>query len=160
MTFAVGERVVHPSHGAALVEKLETRRIDGEDRAYLVLHIASNGMVVHVPACNVDLVGVRQVIDGAGREGVVAALRADDSEDSLSWSSRYRANTAKMRGGEAIRVAEVVRDLWRRNRARGLSAAEHRMFAEARQILVSELAVCDNTDEKGAGSLLDELLAG
>ena len=39
MIFEVGETVVYPHHGAALIEALETRVIKGEDRLYLVLKV-------------------------------------------------------------------------------------------------------------------------
>ena len=42
---------------------------------------------------------------------------------------------------------------------RGLSAGEKRMLAKARQILVSELALAEKTDEENAEVLLDEVLA-
>ena len=58
-----------------------------------------------------------------------------------------------------MKVSEVVRDLWRRERDRGLSAGEKRMLAKARQILVSELALAEKTDEEKAEATLDEVLA-
>jgi CarD family transcriptional regulator len=58
-----------------------------------------------------------------------------------------------------MKVAEVVRDLWRRERDRGLSAGEKRMLAKARQILVSELALAEHTNEDKAEAILDEVLA-
>jgi CarD family transcriptional regulator len=57
------------------------------------------------------------------------------------------------------KVAEVVRDLWRRDQERGLSAGEKRMLAKARQILVGELALAENTDDEKAETILDEVLA-
>ena len=61
--------------------------------------------------------------------------------------------------GDVIKVAEVVRDLFRRDLDRGLSAGEKRMLAKARAILISELALAENTDEAKAESILDEVLA-
>ena len=58
-----------------------------------------------------------------------------------------------------LKVAEVVRDLWRRERDRGLSAGEKRMLAKARQILTSELALAKKVDEEKAEEMLDEVLA-
>ena len=51
-----------------------------------------------------------------------------------------------------------MRDLWRREKDRGLSAGEKRMLAKARQILVSELALAENTNEDKAETILDEVL--
>jgi CarD family transcriptional regulator len=52
-----------------------------------------------------------------------------------------------------------VRDLWRRNQDRGLSAGEKSMLQKARGILVGELALAEKTDEEHASTLLDEVLA-
>jgi len=160
MTFTVGETVVYPNHGAAVIEDIETRQIKGEDKLYLVLRIVSQtDLIVRVPACNLDLVGVRDVVDQAGLERVFEVLRAEHTEEPTNWSRRYKANLEKLHSGDVMKVSEVVRDLWRRERERGLSAGEKRMLAKARQILVSELALAEHTNEDKAETLLDEVLA-
>ena len=63
---------------------------------------------------------------------------APHTEEPTNWSRRYKANWRSFTCN-VLKVAEVVRDLWRRERERGL-AGEKRMLAKARQILVSELA--------------------
>jgi CarD family transcriptional regulator len=159
MAFAVGETVAYPGYGAAVIEDLETRQMKGEDKTYLVLRIvAQSNLVVRVPACNLDLVGVRDCVDRAGLERVIAVLREQDVEELAIWSRRFKANSDKVRSGDVIAVAEVVRDLWRRERAGTVSAAERQMLAKARQILVSEIAFCEQTDDATAQARLDELL--
>ncbi|KRB77804.1 CarD family transcriptional regulator [Nocardioides sp. Root190] len=160
MTFTVGETVVYPNHGAAVIENIEMRTIKGLERQYLVLRIvAQQDLVVRVPADNLDLVGVRDVVDKDGLDKVFGVLRAEHVEEPTNWSRRYKANLEKLHSGDVMKVAEVVRDLWRRERDRGLSAGEKRMLAKARQILVSELALCENTNEDKAETILDEVLA-
>ena len=160
MSFTVGETVVYPNHGAAVIEDIEMRTIKGEDREYLVLRIvAQQDLVVRVPACNLDLVGVRDVVDKDWLERVFDILRAAHVEEPTNWSRRYKANLEKLHSGDVMKVSEVVRDLWRRERDRGLSAGEKRMLAKARQILVSELALAENTNEDKAEAILDEVLA-
>jgi CarD family transcriptional regulator, regulator of rRNA transcription len=159
MAFKVGETVVYPHHGAALIEAIETRTIKGVDRMYLVLKVAQGDLTVRVPADNVDLVGVRDVVGQDGLDRVFEVLRAPHTEEPTNWSRRYKANLEKLASGDVIKVSEVVRDLWRRERDRGLSAGEKRMLAKARQILVSELALAENTNEDKAEAILDEVLA-
>ncbi len=160
MTYSVGETVVYPNHGAAVIEALETRKIKGVDELYLVLRIVGqNDLVVRAPAKNLDLIGVRDIVDEQGLERVFSVLRAPVVEEPTNWSRRYKANMEKLHSGNVIKVAEVVRDLWRRDKTRGLSAGEKRMLSKARQILVSELALAERVEEDKAETMLDEVLA-
>lgn len=160
MTFTIGETVVYPNHGAAVIEDMETRTIKGEERLYLVLRIlGQTDLVVRVPAMNLDLVGVRDVVDADGLERVFSVLREEHVEEPTNWSRRYKANLEKLHSGNVLKVAEVVRDLSRRENDRGLSAGEKRMLAKARQILISELALAEKVDEDRAIAMLDEVLA-
>ena len=159
MLFQVGETVVYPHHGAATIIEVKNRTVRGEEKLYLKLNVSQGDLTIEVPAENVDLVGVRDVIGQEGLDKVFEVLRAPFTEEPTNWSRRYKANLEKLASGDVIKVSEVVRDLWRRDQDRGLSAGEKRMLAKARQILISELALAEKTDEEKASSVLDEVLA-
>ncbi|PRQ11517.1 CarD family transcriptional regulator [Corynebacterium sp. 13CS0277] len=153
MDFKVGDTVVYPHHGAAVITDIETREIAGETLEYLVLQINQSDLVVRVPVDNVELVGMRDVVGEEGLLKVFSVLRETDVEEAGNWSRRYKANQERLASGDVNKVAEVVRDLWRRDQDRGLSAGEKRMLAKARQVLVGELALADKVDEKKADEL-------
>ncbi|WP_292831063.1 CarD family transcriptional regulator [Microbacterium sp.] len=159
MLFEVGETVVYPHHGAATIIEVKDRVIKGETKRYLKLNVTQGDLIIEVPADNVDLVGVRDVIGQDGLERVYDVLRAPFTEEPTNWSRRYKANLEKLASGDVIKVSEVVRDLWRRDQDRGLSAGEKRMLAKARQILVSEIALALKADEEHASAVLDDVLA-
>jgi CarD family transcriptional regulator len=159
MKFVVGETVVYPHHGAAKIVEVADKTLRGETKTYLQLKVAQGELTIWVPAENVEMVGVRDVIDKKGVEKVFGVLRAEFIEEPTNWSRRYKANLEKLASGDVVKVSEVVRDLWRRDQDRGLSAGEKRMLVKARQILVSELALAKKTDEEKASALLDEVLA-
>ena len=156
--FKVGETVVYPHHGAATIEAIEKRVIKGEEREYLVLRVAQGDLTVRVPADNIDLVGVRDVVNAEGLERVFNVLRQPYIEEPTNWSRRYKANLDKLASGDVIKVSEVVRDLWRRDQDRGLSAGEKRMLAKAIQILGSEIALAEHSDEEAAKARIHAVL--
>ncbi|ERS42192.1 CarD family transcriptional regulator [Corynebacterium pseudodiphtheriticum] len=157
MEIKVGEVVVYPHHGAAKVEAIETREMGGETLEYVVLSINQSDLVVRVPSKNVERVGVRDVVGKEGLEKVFSVLRETDVEEAGNWSRRYKANQERLASGDINQVAEVVRDLWRRDQDRGLSAGEKRMLVKARQILVGELALAGPVDEAKADKMLAEV---
>lgn len=159
MSFEVGDTVVYPHHGAATIQDIKKRTIKGEEKLYLKLQVAHGDLIIEVPAENCDLVGVRDVVGEEGVEKVFSVLRAEFVEEPTNWSRRYKANLEKLQSGDVIKVAEVVRDLWRREQDRGLSTGEKRMLSKARQILVSELALAEEKEESEAEAQLDEVLA-
>lgn len=159
MTFAVGETVVYPHHGAALIEDIRTRKVRGEEKLYLCLRVAQGDLTIEVPTENVDIVGVRDVVGKEGLERVFDVLRAEYTEEPTNWSRRYKANVEKIASGDVIKVAEVVRDLSRRETNRGLSAGEKRMLAKARQILESEIALAEHASEEQAKERINSVLA-
>lgn len=159
MNLEVGETVVYPHHGAATIEEVKTRIIKGEERTYLKLNVSQGDLTIEVPAANVELVGVRDVIDEHGLKEVFDVLQAPITEEPTNWSRRYKSNQEKLASGDVLKVSEVVRDLWRRDQDKGLSAGEKRMLAKARQVLVSELALAEEIDEDAANAHLDKVLA-
>jgi len=158
MPFDVGDRVVYPQHGAAVIEKRESKAFFGEEREYLVLKVAFGDLTVMVPADNTDEVGLREVINDEEVEEVFAVLRKKEARMPTNWSRRYKNHVEKLKSGDIYQVAEVVRNLSIRDKDKGLSAGEKRMLNRARQILVSELTFALEVDEETAEKRLDDAL--
>ena len=159
MSFDVGDKVVYPHHGAAVIEKREKRTSpSGEQLEYLVLRLAYGDLTLMVPADNTDSVGLREVINLEEVEEVFAVLRKKEARMPTNWSRRFKNHVEKLKSGDIYQVAEVVRNLSMRENEKGLSAGEKRMLAKARQILVSELTFAINVDQEAAEQKLDEAL--
>jgi CarD family transcriptional regulator len=158
MVFKVGETVVYPHHGASTIEAITTRTIKGREIEYLILKVQSGGLRIEVPAQNAEYVGVRDVVSAEGLEKVFNLLREPYIEEPTNWSRRYKANVEKISSGDVIKVAEVVRDLHRRNDDRGLSAGEKRLLQKAKDILSSEVALAEKTDAVSASEIIEAVL--
>lgn len=158
MKIEVGETLVYPHHGAVTITAIESRDVKGEQKRFITLNVHTSELTIKIPVDNIDLVGVRDVIDDAGVQAVYDVLQNPFVEEPGNWSRRYKANQEKMASGSVHRVAEVVRDLWRREQAQGVSAGEKRLLLKARQVLISELALARSVSDEDASLLLDEVL--
>ena len=155
MRFDVGDKVVYPHHGAAVVEKVEQRELMGEEREYYILKLAYGELTLMVPTDSTEEVGIREITPAREMPKVFKVLKKNEpTTNTTNWSRRFKANVEKLRSGDIYQVADVVRSLHRRDREKGLSAGEKRMLTKARQILVSELTFAQGCDEDEAEQLV------
>lgn len=147
--FSVGDKIVHPMHGAGVIQKIEEKKILGEVRAYYVLKLPCNDMDVMLPVDSEESVGIRDIVDKSVIDRVIQLLKSPSTAMDANWNRRCRSNMELLRTGDILRVAEVVRNLTRVDRVKKLSAGEKKMLSTARQILISEIIlVCDLTKEE------------
>ncbi|HWQ73526.1 MAG TPA: CarD family transcriptional regulator [Desulfitobacteriaceae bacterium] len=157
--FQVGDKVVYPMHGAGIIESIEEREVLGEIRKYYVMHLPVGNMKVFVPLNSVGSLGLRDVIDQSQIETVQAVLQSENVPTTLAWNRRYRANLEKIKSGDILEVAEVVRSLSYREKEKGLSTGEKKMYENACRILVSELVLAKASQEDDVRRWLDKVLA-
>jgi len=91
--FKVGDKVVYPHHGAAVIEKRETKVAFGEKREYLVLRLAYGDLILNVPADNTEGVGLREVINQVAE--VVRNLSIRDKDKGLSAGEKRMLQRAR-----------------------------------------------------------------
>ncbi|HET9288136.1 MAG TPA: CarD family transcriptional regulator [Gaiella sp.] len=157
--FDVGDKVVYPHHGAGTVVSKDVKLVLGEEREYLTIKILHNEMTVNVPVDNCDKVGLRGVIDLEMVEVVVKVLLGGSTEMPKNWNRRFKHNRDKMKTGDILELAEVVRNLALRDHEKGLSTGEKQMYVKAKKILASELMYAKDMTEDQAHEWLEEVLA-
>ena len=157
--FDVGDNVVYPHHGAGTVVSKESRIVLGQEREYLTIKILHNDMTVNVPSENAEKVGLRKVIGEDMVKVVVKALTGGGTQMPKNWNRRFKHNRDKMKTGDILELAEVVRNLSLRDHEKGLSTGEKQMFVKAKKILASELMYAKQMDEDETAEWLDGVLA-
>jgi len=150
VAFDVGDRVVYPHHGAAVIKKREKRKVNGATAEYLVLEMAHGELTLSVPVDKADDVGMRPPIGKEEVEDLFELLGKKDVREPANWSRRFKNHQEKLKSGDVYQVAEVVRNLALRDQAKGLSAGEKSMFVKARSVLVSELSFALDVSEDDA----------
>lgn len=156
--FAIGDKIVYPMHGAGVIEQIEEKKILGETRRYYVLKVPCGDMKIMIPVDNSQDIGIRSVVSDEKLGHVIETLQDESTEMSANWNRRYRENMEKLKTGDVIEVAEVVRNLMRTDRERKLSTGEKKMLSNAKQILLSEIILIKGIDMKEASSIIDKVV--
>jgi CarD family transcriptional regulator len=147
--FNIGDFAVYPAHGVGRIEAMESKTIMGEKMDFLVINILDTGMNVLVPVSNIRNVGLRPVIKGNKVKDVFEVLKnRKRTVTSSTWNRRYREYMEKIKSGSIFEIAEVLRDLLVLKTAKELSFGERKMLDTAKNLLVKELAVAKEVDEK------------
>jgi CarD family transcriptional regulator len=159
VSFDVGDRVVYPHHGAAVIVRREKRKVNDTNTEYLVLEMAHGELTLAVPVDKADEVGMRPPIGKEEVEDLFELLGKKDIREPANWSRRFKNHQEKLKSGDVYQVAEVVRNLALRDQAKGLSAGEKSMFVKARSVLVSELSFALDVSEEDALARVEAQLA-
>ena len=154
--FAIGSKIVHPMHGAGVIQKIEEKKILGELKKYYILELPCNDMNVMIPVESEQSVGIRTIVDKSVALEAIEILKQESSPMDSNWNRRHRDNMEKLKKGDILEVAEVVRNLMRVNKQKSLSAGETKMLSNARQILISEIILSLEVSSDEAIRIVEE----
>ena len=159
MSFQIGDKVVHPMSCAGTPESGVQKNLRGVPREHNLMRLPERSMVVMIPVENSEEIGVRPVVDRERADEVLAAIPGIQVEMTSNWNHRYRENMERLKSGDLLEVARVVKGLTVRDTARGLSTGERKMLHSARQILISELVLSKSLSYEAVERELDTALA-
>ena len=129
--FQTGDKIVHPMHGAGVVDSIVEKKVNGVTRQYYILKLPMGSMLVMIPVETSTEIGVRAVVDREEAERIMDAIPTIEVEMDQNWNRRYRENMARLKSGDLLEVARVVKSLMHRDGARGLSTGERKMLHSA-----------------------------
>jgi CarD family transcriptional regulator len=159
MSFKEGDKAVHPAHGVGEITSIEQREIAGSKKSFYILKILDSGMTVMVPTDGAERLGLRRVISRKDAKKVLDILKEDEvAVTSQPWNRRYREYTDMLKSGSPFEVAKVLRDLYRLKSDKDLSFGERRLLEQARNLLVTELALARRCKEQRVEQEIDGIL--
>lgn len=152
--YTVGEKVVHPLHGAGEIAEIVGERVNGVMEQYYVFTAPLSGLTLKIPVANSGVVGLRRPVSRQQLSQLLSSLREMEENAADNWNHRYRENMERIKSGEVAQVARVVKSLMHRDARRGLSTVERKMLRSAKQILLSEIMLVEDLSYDGAEQLL------
>ena len=144
--FCVGDKVVHPMHGAGVIESIVDEKIGGNLIRFYVFKMPVSGLTLKIPTENSEMIGIRAVSSAEEVERVLAEIPKLSVDMTTNWNHRYRENMEHIKSGNLLEVAGVIKALMHRDRERGLSTGERKMLHNAKQILISEFVLAEDVE--------------
>jgi len=148
--FKIGDMAVYPTQGVGVIETIEAREFGGERQEFYILRIVDSDMKIMVPITNAELVGLRCLISRDRVSSVFDILGEKENDDQAvaSWSRRQRDYNEKIKSGDLLEVAKVLRDLYLIKEGKELSYGEKKVLELARKLLVKEIALAEGAKEE------------
>lgn len=157
--FRQGDKIVHPMHGAGIVESIVEQKVNGVTRQYYVLKLPVRSMVVMIPVDNCREIGVRPIIDSDQADHILDQISGIEVEFDPNWNRRYRDNMERLKSGDLLQVARVIKGLMLRDGERGLSTGERKMLQSAKEILISEIVLSQSVSYEDVEQRINAALA-
>jgi CarD family transcriptional regulator len=157
--FKVGDKVVYPNHGVGVIEDIARRTIGSIDSSFYRLRILATDSTVMIPVGNTETVGLRKVLTKRQVTRVMKVLKEGEVATYDDWKGRFQANSDKMRTGDILAVAEVLKSLTILNEVKPLSYRERKMLDRARFLLVSEVSEASGKTAEEVEEQIDQALA-
>ena len=157
--FSIGDLVVHPMHGAGVIDDIVRERVAGTTKEYYVFKMPMGGLILKIPTENSQAIGIRKVISKAEADELLEEIPAIAVEHNANWNKRYQENLLRLKSGDLREVAQVIKGLMRRDTLRGLSTGERKMLHSAKQIMISELVLVLGSDYKSVEGQLDHAMS-
>ena len=157
--FSIGDLVVHPMHGAGVIDDIVRERVAGTTKEYYVFKMPMGGLILKIPTENSQAIGIRKVISKAEADELLEAIPSIAVEHNANWNKRYQENLLRLKSGDLREVAQVIKGLMRRDTLRGLSTGERKMLHSAKQIMISELVLVLGSDYKSVEGQLDHAMS-
>ena len=156
--YSIGERIVYPLHGAGVIEAIEEKEVLGETGSYYIMRLAYDNIRVIFPVSSSAADSVRDIISPQEADKVIKYFEEFYEEVTTNWNKRYRSNVMHIKSGNIYEVAQVVKMLMLRDKKKGLSSGERKMFVNAKQILISELVLSKNVSQEYIEDMLSEIV--
>ena len=156
--FIPGDFVVYPSHGVGKIIGTETREIEQTKIELLVIRFEQDRMTLRVPLDKAKVSGLRTLSSKAQMDEAIVTLQSKAKVKKLMWSRRAQEYETKINSGSLVSLAEVVRDLYKKEDQGEQSYSERQMYQAALERLAGEFAAVQNVDKSDAATKLEKII--
>lgn len=158
LDFKSGDLVVYPAHGVGEITAVDELTVAGEALKVYSIVFRENKMTLRLPVMKAKNAGLRKLTSRDRFKDATKTLLGRAKRSRAMWSRRAQEYEAKINSGDPVAIAEVVRDLHRKEETTEQSYSERQIYQAALGRLARELAAIEKIDEKKAAEKLEAMM--
>ena len=156
--FNKGDHVVYPSYGPGKILAIKKEIINGKRIQVLIISI-NDRVVLRIPVEKIKDLGLRKLSTANRLKDAIAVLKAKTRKKKKTmWSRRAQEYETKILSGNLVSIAEVLKELYKKDSFDESSFSEKQIYASALDRLARELAAMKKLDKDTATKELENIL--
>lgn len=156
--FLEGDFVVYPSHGVGRLESIETQTVAGCELQVLLIIFEKTKMKLRLPMQKAQASGLRRLTPRTQLGEVLGSLKRRLKAKKGVWARRAQEYEHKINSGNVTSLAEVLRELYRREDQAEQSYSERQIYRSALERFSCEVALVESIDEDAAVKRVEGIL--
>ncbi|MDD5066733.1 MAG: CarD family transcriptional regulator [bacterium] len=157
--YKINDAVVYPTHGVGKIVKIEKQLILEKRIKYYIIEFINNNIKIMVPVEKSDEIGIRPVIKNSKIIKVLKILKERAAAFDDDWKARFQINNDKIKTGSIFEIARVVKDLYKRNKRKELSLMERKLYDNAYNHLITEIAISKKAAFEKVEKIINKILS-
>jgi len=150
--------VVYPPQGVGKLIKTEEALIGGQKIKMLVISFERNSMTLRVPVDRVQISGLRPLVSQRKIMEAINSAKDKATAKRMIWSRRAAVYEENINSGDPMKIAEIIRDLQRRNSTDTMTFSGRQLYLRALERLAQEYAVINKIPLEAAEDKIEDIL--
>ena len=158
ISFNKGDYVVYPSYGPGKILAIKKEIINGKRIQVFIISI-NERIILRIPVEKLKELGLRKLSTANRLKDAIAVLKSKSKKrKKIMWSRRAQEYETKILSGNLVSIAEVLKDLYKKDSFDEASFSEKQIYASALDRLARELAAMKKLDKETATKELENIL--
>jgi CarD family transcriptional regulator len=138
--FKLKQKVVYPSQGVGVIEKVEEKEFNGQKILYYTIFLDASDMTVMVPVNKAEELGIRAIVPEEDAQRALRFIGEEFEPNPSDWKLRYQQNLDLLKKGTIFDIAAIVRSLYNRSKVKDLPIMERKLYDQALRLFEDEIS--------------------
>ncbi|MBU3215707.1 transcriptional regulator [Clostridium estertheticum] len=135
----IGEKIFISDYGAGYVKDIYDEESSNIECKYVNIYLLLDNMNFMIPINKIENYRVRGILNKVELEDILNTIASDSDFIERNWNNRYRSNKKKIQSGSALKMCEVIRDLYYLQKKDMLPPGEVKILERVEGMVASEI---------------------